>query len=69
MLKSFPVSIYRDNETGLYWATCPTLRGCNSQGSTIEELKSNMTEAIELALETEDACFVMDDSILIDTRA
>jgi len=34
-------------EEGGYWAEVPALPGCVSQGETIEELRSNIREAIE----------------------
>jgi len=51
MLKTFTIIIYFDEETKLYWATCPEFKGCNTQGETIEEIKENMKEAISLCLE------------------
>lgn len=36
---------------GVY-AWCPELKGCHSQGSTLEEVIANIKEAIELYLET-----------------
>jgi predicted RNase H-like HicB family nuclease len=51
MVKTFNLIIYFDEETKLYWATCPELKGCNTQGKTIEEIKANMKEAISLCLE------------------
>ena len=38
-------------EEGGYWAEVPALRGCFSQGETIDEIKSNIKEAIELYLD------------------
>ena len=35
-----------------YYAWCPELKGCQSQGSTVEETLVNIREAIELFLET-----------------
>lgn len=35
-----------------YYAWCPELRGCHSQGKTLEETLANIKEAIELYLET-----------------
>ncbi len=35
-----------------YYAYCPELEGCQSQGDSIEEVLSNIKEAIELYLET-----------------
>lgn len=35
-----------------FYAWCPELRGCQSEGSTLEEAIGNIKEAIELYLET-----------------
>ncbi|MCX5962301.1 MAG: type II toxin-antitoxin system HicB family antitoxin [Cyanobacteria bacterium] len=35
-----------------YYAYCPTLMGCQSQGETLEEVQVNIREAIALYLET-----------------
>lgn len=35
-----------------YFAYCPTLPGCHSQGDTFEESLANIKEAVELYLET-----------------
>ena len=40
---------------GGFHASCPALRGCHSQGDTIEEATENMREAIEAYLESIDA--------------
>ncbi len=37
---------------GGYHAFCPVLKGCHSQGDTFEETIENITEAIELYLES-----------------
>ena len=50
MLKTFRIIIHKAEEGG-YWAECPVLQGCNTQGETIEEIKENMKEAIALCLE------------------
>jgi predicted RNase H-like HicB family nuclease len=42
-------------EEGGYWAEVPALPGCVSQGETMEELRSNIREAIEGWLTAEDA--------------
>ena len=44
------VVIERD-EDGCY-AWCPELKGCQSQGESIEETLTNIREAIDLFLET-----------------
>jgi predicted RNase H-like HicB family nuclease len=35
-----------------FYAWCPELQGCQSQGDTLEEVIGNIKEAIELYLET-----------------
>ena len=37
-----------------FYAYCPQLKGCQSQGDTYDEAYSNITEAIELYLESID---------------
>ena len=43
--------IIEEDEDGFY-AYCPELKGCHSQGDTLEEVQTNITEAVELYLET-----------------
>jgi predicted RNase H-like HicB family nuclease len=50
MTRKISVVIERD-ENGCY-AWCPELKGCQSEGRTIEEALVNVREAIELFLET-----------------
>lgn len=47
------VLIHSANEGG-YWAEVPALPGCVSQGESVEELRSNVREAIEGWLLAED---------------
>lgn len=35
-----------------YYAYCPQLQGCQSQGDSLEEIKTNIQEAIELYIST-----------------
>ena len=42
-------------EEGGYWAEVPALPGCVSQAETVDELRSNIREAIEGWLLAEDA--------------
>ncbi len=44
--------ILEREEDGGYHAFCPILKGCHSQGNTFEETIDNITEAIELYLES-----------------
>ena len=48
------VLIHSAKEGG-YWAEVPALPGCASQGETVNELRSNIREAIEGWLLAEDA--------------
>jgi len=41
------------DDDGYYVGEVPQLKGCYSQGETIDELMINMKEVIELCLETE----------------
>lgn len=50
MVRKASVVIEKD-ENGFY-AWCPELKGCQSQGNTLEEAIANIKEAIELYLET-----------------
>jgi predicted RNase H-like HicB family nuclease len=50
MVRKVSVLIEQD-EHGCY-AWCPELKGCQSEGKTIEESLANIREAIELFLET-----------------
>ena len=38
-------------EEGGYWAEVPALPGCVTQAETMEELRANLKEAVELWLE------------------
>jgi predicted RNase H-like HicB family nuclease len=50
MTRKVSVVIEQD-ERGCY-AWCPELKGCQSQGKTVEKTLANIREAIELFLET-----------------
>ena len=50
MTRKASVVIEKD-EHGFY-AWCPELKGCQSQGATVEDALANIREAIELYLET-----------------
>ena len=48
----YKVSIVIEKDEDGYFAFCPGLEGCQTQGDTIEEVLDNIQEAIELYLET-----------------
>ena len=50
MTRKASVLIEKD-ESG-YYAWCPELIGCQSQGASVEDALANIREAIELYLET-----------------
>jgi predicted RNase H-like HicB family nuclease len=50
MIRKATVVVEKD-EHGFY-AWCPELNGCQSQGLTLEEVMANIKEAAELYLET-----------------
>ena len=49
---SYKVSIIIERDEHGYYAYCPELEGCQSQGDTFEEVRKNIAEAIELYLES-----------------
>jgi len=48
----YKVSIVIEKDEHGYYAYCPELEGCHSQGDTLEEVLANIKEAAELYLET-----------------
>lgn len=50
MMRKISVVIEQDQDGCYAW--CPELKGCQSQGSTVEEALANIREAAELFLET-----------------
>lgn len=49
---SCKVNIIIEKDEDGYYAYSPELEGCQSQGDTLEEVKANIKEAVELYLET-----------------
>ena len=50
MTRKASVVIEKDDHG--FYAWCPELKGCQSQGASIQETLANIREAIELYLET-----------------
>jgi predicted RNase H-like HicB family nuclease len=50
MTRKASVLIEKDDHGSYAW--CPELKGCQSQGATVEDALANIREAIELYLET-----------------
>lgn len=49
---NFPIIIESDKDG--YFASCPKLQGCYSQGDTYEEAMKNIKDAVNLHMEFED---------------
>lgn len=52
-MKKYTVTAYieKDNESGLYVGIVPGLTGAHTQGATLDELRQNLQEVVELCLE------------------
>jgi predicted RNase H-like HicB family nuclease len=50
MMRKLSVVLERDQDGCYAW--CPELKGCHSQGATIEEALANIHDAAQLFLET-----------------
>lgn len=63
---SFDVLIEEDKETKQYYGSVPNLPGCYSTGDTVEELITNMKEAISLYLEVkkEEKSKILNNNVL-----
>jgi predicted RNase H-like HicB family nuclease len=46
------ISVVIEQDEHGFYAWCPELKGCQSQGATVEETLANIREAAELFLET-----------------
>jgi predicted RNase H-like HicB family nuclease len=45
--RRFKVILHPDLEDGGYWVECPELRGCSSQGDSVEEALDMIRDAIK----------------------
>jgi predicted RNase H-like HicB family nuclease len=48
----YKISIIIEKDEAGYYAYCPELKGCFSQGDSFEEVNENIKEAIDLYIET-----------------
>ena len=55
---NYTVILEKEPEGG-YHAFCPILKGCHSQGDSFEEAIDNITEAIELYIESLKAVLIV----------
>ncbi|MCX6641043.1 MAG: type II toxin-antitoxin system HicB family antitoxin [bacterium] len=49
---TYKVSVIIEKDENGYYAFCPELDGCQSQGDSFEEVMANIKEAIDLYVET-----------------
>jgi predicted RNase H-like HicB family nuclease len=56
-MKVFTAIIEKDADTNLYVGYVPGFSGAHSQGETLDELRENLREVIEMLLEDEDIEF------------
>lgn len=50
-MASLPIEIERDPETGLLVGSVPGVPGAHTQGATVEEIRSNLAEVVDLLRE------------------
>ena len=50
-MKSYSAIIEKDQDTGLYVGYIPGFPGAHSQAETLEELRLNLSEVVEMLLE------------------
>ncbi len=51
-MMQYKINVIIEKDNYGYYAYSPELKGCQSQGDTIEDVQANIQEAIELYLET-----------------
>lgn len=50
-MKTFTAYVEYDSEMGLYVGIVPSIKGAHTQAETLDELKINLQEVVELCLE------------------
>ena len=56
-MKTFTAIVERDADTDLYVGYVPGFPGAHSQGETLDELRANLQEVIEMLLEDDHIAF------------
>ena len=71
-MRTYTAIIEKDQDTGLYVGHVPGFPGAHSQGETLDELRYNLQEVIEMLLEDEEPAlngeFVGTQQIVIEQR-
>jgi predicted RNase H-like HicB family nuclease len=68
---SYKVNVVIEKDKYGYYGYCPELEGCQTQGDSLEEILSNLKEAVELYLETlsaEEREIFLSKEIIIKSR-
>jgi len=50
-MKTFTAYVEKDEETGFYIGIVPGIQGAHTQAATLDELRINLKEVLELCLE------------------
>ena len=50
-MRTFSIVVERDPDTGLYVGYVPGWRGAHSQGATLNALRANLQEVLEMLVE------------------
>ena len=64
-MRTFTAVIERDQETGLYVGYVPGWSGAHSQGASLDELRENLREVVEMLLEDGDPLL---DALFVGTQ-
>jgi len=64
-MKNFTAVVEQDADTALYVGWVPGFPGAHSQGETLDELRANLREVIEMLLEEGDPTL---ESVFIGTQ-
>ncbi|AFY55378.1 hypothetical protein Riv7116_2881 [Rivularia sp. PCC 7116] len=59
-MKIFTAIVEQDSDTNIYVGYVPGFPGAHSQGETLDELRENLREVIEMLLEDERVVFKTD---------
>lgn len=55
-MKNYIVPVVMEKDADGYFANCPSLQGCFTQGETYEETLASIRDAIELHIQDRVAC-------------
>lgn len=53
-MKTYTAVVEQDRDTGLFVGYVPGFRGAHSQGETLDELRQNLQEVVEMLLEDQE---------------